>query len=186
MKGEEEKFKSWHERYLKSILEGLQMRRRLEVAAMRTRHWEEWKRERGCSSVTQLRLTLCDPMDCSTPGFPILHHLPKLAQTQVHGVGNDIQPSCPLSFPSPPAFNLSQYQDLFQWVSSSHQVAKYWSFSFSISPSTEYSGLIPFRIDWFDLLAVQGTLESSPTPQFRSINSSVLSLFLRSNSYIHA
>ena len=112
MKGEEEKFKSWHERYLKSILEGLQMRRRLEVAAMRTRHWEEWKRERGCSSVTQLRLTLCDPMDCSTPGFPILHHLPKLAQTQVHGVGNDIQPSCPLSFPSL-AFSLSHHQGLF-------------------------------------------------------------------------
>ena len=147
MKGEEEKFKSWHERYLKSILEGLQMRRRLEVAAMRTRHWEEWKRERGCSSVTQLRLTLCDPMDCSTPGFPILHHLPKLAQTQVHGVGNDIQPSCPLSFPSPPAFNLSQYHQPFlisQFFTSGGQSIG--ASVYSISSFNEYLELISFRI----------------------------------------
>ena len=65
-----------------------------------------------------------------------------------------------LSSPSPPAANPSQHQGLFQWVSSSHEVAKYWSFSFSISPSSEYSGLISFRIDWFDFLAVQGTLKS--------------------------
>ena len=71
-----------------------------------------------------------------------------------------IQPSCPLSSPAPPAFNLSQHQGLFKWVSSLHQVAKYWSFSFSISPSNEYSGLISFRMDWLDLLAVQGTLEN--------------------------
>ena len=67
---------------------------------------------------------------------------------------------CPLLPPSPFAFNLSQHQDHFQWVSSSHQMAKVWSFSFSIKTSNEYSGLISFKIDWFDLLAVQGTLKS--------------------------
>ena len=99
-------------------------------------------------------------MDCSTPGFPVLHHLPDLAQTHVHWVGDAIQPSHPLSSPFPPAVNLSQEQGLFKWVISSHQVAKYWSFSFNISPSNEYSGLISFRMDWLDLLAVQGTLKS--------------------------
>ena len=111
------------------------------------------------SSVVQSCLTLGDPMDCSTPGFPVHHHLPEFAQTHVHWVDDTIQPSGPLSSPSPPAFSLSQYQGLLQWVSSLHQVAKYWSFSFSISPSNEYSGLISFRIDWFDLLAVQETLK---------------------------
>ena len=72
--------------------------------------------------------------------------------THVHQVGDGIQPSHPLMFPCLPAFNRSQHQGLFQWVSSSHQVAKYWSFSFSISPSNEYSGLISFRTDWVDLL----------------------------------
>jgi len=77
-----------------------------------------------------------------------------------HCVSDTIQPSHPLSSLYPPAFNLSQHQGLFEWVSSSHQVAKVWSFSFSISPSNEYSGLISFRMDWLDLLAVQGTLKS--------------------------
>ena len=112
------------------------------------------------SSVTQSCLTLCNPMDYSTPGFPFHHQLPELAQTHVHQVGDAIQSSHPLFPPSPPAFNLSQHQGLFQWVSSLHQVTKYWSFSFSISPSNEYSGLISFRIDWLDLLAVQETLKS--------------------------
>ena len=76
------------------------------------------------SSVTQLCLTLCDPMDCNMPSFPVYHQLPKLAQTHVHGVSDAIQPSHPLLSPSPPAFNLSQHQGLFQWVSSLHQVAK--------------------------------------------------------------
>ena len=112
------------------------------------------------SSVTQSCPVLCDPMDCNTPGFLVHHQLPELAQTHVHHVGDAIQPSHPLSSPSPPAFNLSQHQGL-QGVSSSHQVAKVdWSFSFSVSPSHEYSGLISFRMDWLDLLAVQGTLKS--------------------------
>ena len=76
------------------------------------------------SSVAQLCLTLCKPMNCSTPGFPVHHQLPEFTQTHVHCVSNDIQPSHPLSSPSPPAFNLSQHQGLFQWVSSSYQVAK--------------------------------------------------------------
>ena len=76
------------------------------------------------SSVGQVCTTLCDPMDCSTPGLPVHHQLPELAQTHVHRVGDAIQPSHPLSSPSPPAFNLSQHQGIFQWVSSSHQVGK--------------------------------------------------------------
>ena len=112
------------------------------------------------SSVAQSCLTLCDPMDCSMPGLPDHHKLLEFTQTHIHWVGGAIQPSHPLSSPSPPTFNLSQHQDLFQWVSSSHQVAKYWSFSFSISHSNEYSGLIFFRMNWLDLLAVQGTLMS--------------------------
>ena len=111
------------------------------------------------SSVTQSCLTLCNPMDSSTPGFPV-HQLPELAQTHVYRVGDAIQPSHLLSSPSPPAFNLSQHQGLFQGVSSSHQVAKNWSFSFGISPSNEHPGLIFFRMDWLDLLAVEGTLKS--------------------------
>ena len=105
-------------------------------------------------------MTLCDPMDCGTPGFAVLHHLPEFAQTHVHWVGNAIQPSHALSSPSPPAFNLSLHQ-LFPNESALHiNWPMYWSFSFSICPSNEYSGLISFRIDWFDVLAVQGTLKS--------------------------
>ena len=97
-------------------------------------------------------------MDCSAPRFLVLHYLPELAQIHVHWVGDAIQPSCPLLPPSPPALNLSH------WVISSEMTLciswpKYWSFSFSINPSSEYSGLNSFRIDWFDILAVQGTLK---------------------------
>ena len=99
-------------------------------------------------------------MDCSTPGLPVHHQLPEFTQTRVHWVGDAIQPSRPLLSPFPSAFNLSQHQGLFRWVSSSHQVAKVWSFSSSISPSNEYPGLISFRMDWLDRLAVQGTLKS--------------------------
>ena len=114
-------------------------------------------------------------MDCSTPGFPVHHQLPKLAQTHIHRVGDAIQPSYPLSSPSPPAFNLSQHGIFSNESVLRIRWPEYWSFSFSISPSSEYSGLISFRIDWFDLLTVQGTQQSSPTPQFKSINSSALS-----------
>ena len=127
------------------------------------------------SSVTQSCPTFCDPMDYSTPGFPVHHQLVELAQTHIHWVGSAIQPSHPLLSPSPSASNLSQHQGLFQWHSSSHQVAKVLEL-FNISPSNEYSGLISFRMDWLDLLAVQGTLkESSLAPQFKGISSSVLS-----------
>ena len=111
-------------------------------------------------SVPQSCLTLCDPMDCNTPGFPVDHQLPELAQTHVHHVGDAIQPSHPLSSPSPPTFNPSQHQGLFNESALRISWPKYWSFSFSISPSSEYSGPISFRMDWLDLLAVQGTLKS--------------------------
>ena len=122
------------------------------------------------SSVAQL--TLCDTMNCSMPGLPVRHELPESTQTHVHRVGNAIQPSHLLSSPSPPALNLSQHLSnesvlCIRWP-------KYWSFSFSSSLSSEYSGLISFRIDWFDLPAIQGTLNSSLTLQFKSINSLAL------------
>ena len=110
------------------------------------------------SSVSQSCLTLCDPMDCSAPGLPVHHQLPEFIHTHVHWVGDAIQPSHLLPTPSPPAFNLSQHQGLFKWVSI--KWPKYWSFSLSISPSNEHSGLISFRMDWLNLLAVQGTLKS--------------------------
>ena len=137
-----------------------------------------------CCSVNQLCLTLCNPMDCSTPGFPVLHYLLELAQTHVHWVGEAIQPSHPLSSPSPPAFNLSQHQRLFRWVSSSHQVLKYWNFSFRISSSNEYSGLISFRIDWFDWLSKGlSRVFSNTTVQKHQFFGTQLSLW--SNSHIH-
>ena len=111
------------------------------------------------SSVAQLCQTLCDPMDCSKPGFPVHHQLPESSQTHVHWVGDAIQQSHPLSSPSPPALNLSQHQDLFKWVSSSHQLARLLEFQLNISPSSEHSGLISFRVSWLDFLAVQGTFK---------------------------
>ena len=94
------------------------------------------------SSVTQSYQTLCDPVNRSTPGLPVHHQLQEFTQTHVHWVGDAIQPSHPLSSPSPPAFNLSQHQDLFKWVSSSHQVAKVLEFqlqhqSFQWTPRTD-------------------------------------------------
>ena len=103
-------------------------------------------------------VSLCDPMDYSSPGFPVLHHLLEFAQTHVHWVNDTIPPSHPLSPPSLPALNLCHHQGLYRWVGSSHQVAKCWSFSFSITPSS--SGLISSWINWFDHLAVQGTPRS--------------------------
>ena len=118
--------------------------------------------QRKFSTVTRSCLTLCKPMDYSTPGFPVHRQLPEPTQTHVHCISDAIQPlsSHPQSSPSPPAFSLSQHQGLFKWIGSLHQGPKYWSFSFGISPSNEYSGLISFMIGWLDLLAVQGTLKS--------------------------
>ena len=112
------------------------------------------------SSVTQLCLTLWDPMDCSMPGLPVHHQYLEFTQTHAHWVGDAIQQSHPLSSPSPPAFNLSQHQGLFKWISSSYQVAKVLQFQVSISPSNEHSGLISFRMDWLNALTVQGTVKS--------------------------
>ena len=99
-------------------------------------------------------------MNRSMPGFPVHHQLLEFTQTHAHRVGDAIQPSHPLSSPSPPVPNPSQHQGLFQWGNSLHEVAKYWSFCFSISPSNEPPGLISFRMDWLYLPAVQGTLKS--------------------------
>ena len=98
-------------------------------------------------------------MNCSMPGFPV-HHLSELAQTHVHWVGDAIQPSHSLFPPSPPSLNLFQHQNISNESALCLRWQKYWSFSFSISPSNECLGLISFRTDWFGLLAVQGTLKS--------------------------
>ena len=125
------------------------------------------------SPLVQSCPTLCDSMDCNTPGFPVLYHLPKLVQTHVHWVSDDIQPSHPLQSPSPHTLNLSQHQSLLMRDSVlSIRWPNYRIFSFSISPSNEYSRLISFRISWFDLLAVQGTLKR--LPQHHSSKASVL------------
>ena len=110
-------------------------------------------------SLSRVRLFVTH-MNHSMPGLPVHHQLPELNQTHVHRVRDAIQPSHPLPSLSPPAPNPSQCQSLFQWLSSSREVAKYWSFSFSIIPSKEHPGLISFRMDWLDLLAFQGTLKS--------------------------
>ena len=124
------------------------------------------------SSVTQSCLTLCNSMDCSMPVFPVHHQLLELAQTHVHHVGDAIQPSHPLSspllllsiFPSIRVFSSELVLNI-RWP-------KNWSFSSSISPSSEYSGLISFVIDWFDLLSIQGTLKS--LLQYHSPKASIL------------
>ena len=113
-----------------------------------------------CSAATSCPILCpihCDAVDCSTPGLPVHHQLLKFTQTHVHRVGDAIQPSYPLLSPSSPAFSI--------WVFSNESALcirwpKYWTFSFSISPSHEHLGLISFRMDWLDLLAVQGTLKS--------------------------
>ena len=109
-------------------------------------------------SVIQSCPTLCDPINRSTPGLPVHHQLPESKPMSIQSM----MPSnhLILSSPSPPAPSPSQQQGLFQWVSSSHEVPKYWSFSFSISPSSEHPGLISFSMDWLDLLAVQGSPKS--------------------------
>ena len=125
------------------------------------------------SLVAQLCSTLCNPMDCSTPGLPVHHQLPEFTQTHVHWVGDAIQPAHPLSSPSPPAFIFSSIR-LFSNESVLHsRWPKYWSFSFSISPSNEYSGLIAFMMDLLNLLEVERTLQS--LLQHHSSKASILS-----------
>ena len=111
-------------------------------------------------------------MDCSMPGFPVYHQLPELAKIHGHWVGDAIQPSCLLSFPSLPAFNISQHQGLFQWVSSSHQVAKVMELQHQHQSFQEYSELVSFRMDWLDLLAIQEPLKS--LLQHHSLKASIL------------
>ena len=145
-----------------------------------------WMTQMCCCSVAQSCLTLCNLMDCSTLGFPVLHHLLESAQTNVHWVGDAIQPSHPLSslhlwpsiFPSIRVFSNASTL----WI----RWPKYWSFSFSISPSNEYSGLISFRINWFDFLDVQGTLKS--LLQHHSSKASIFwhsAFFLPALTFIH-
>ena len=124
------------------------------------------------SSVAQLCLTLCNPMDSSMPGFPVHHELLELTQTHVHWVNDAIQPSHPLSSPSSlpsiiPSTRVYSNESVLpiRWP-------KYWSFSFSISPSNEHPGLISFSVDWLDLLAVKGTLKS--LLQYHSSKASIL------------
>ena len=132
----------------------------------RNQHLKAWSLEESCCLVAQSCPTLCHPMDCSTPEF---------AQTHVHWVSDAIQQSHPLSPPSP-SLNLSQHQGLFKWVVFWIRWSKYWSLSFSISPSSEYTGLMSFRIEVWSPCSPRNSQESSPAPQFKSINSSALSL----------
>ena len=132
------------------------------------------------SSGAQSCPTLCDPMNCSTPGLPVHHHFPEFTQTHVHRVGDAIQPSHPLSSPFPPAPNPWQHHSLFQWVNSSHEVAKVLEFqlqhhSFQRTPRADLlqNGLVGSPC------SLRDSQESSPTPQFKSINSSALSLLHR-------
>ena len=126
---------------------------------------EDWGKGRGClrrkvciSSVSQSCPTLCNPMDCSTPGLPVHYQIPELAQTHAHRVGDAIQPShprpllLPSIFPSIRVFSSESVLCI--------RLPKYWSFIFNIIPSNEHPGLISFTMDWFNLLAVQGTLRS--------------------------
>ena len=123
-------------------------------------------------SVTQSCPTPCNPMNRSMPGLPVHHQLPEFTQTHVHQVSDAIQPSHPLLSPSPPAPNPSQHQSFSNESILHMRWSKYWSFSLSIIPSKAIPGLICFRMDWLDLLAVQGTLKS--LLQHHSLNTSVL------------
>ena len=138
------------------------------------------------SLVTQLCLTLCDPNDCSTPCLPVHHQLPEFTQTHVHWLSDAIQPSNPLSSPSPPALNFSQHQGLFQWVTFLHQAAKVLELQLQQqSFHNYYSGLIAIRIACFGLLLSKGLprVFSNTTVQKHPFFSAQLSL--QSNSHMH-
>ena len=124
-----------------------------------------------CYSVAQSCPTLCDPKDCSMSGFPVLHCLPEFAQIHVPGVDDVIQ-SSHLLLPLSLVLSLSQHRRLSNELAFHIRWPKYWSFSFSISPSNEHSGLVSFRMDWFDLLAIQGTLKS--VLQHHSLKAAIL------------
>ena len=127
------------------------------------------------TSIAQLCPTLCGPMNRSTPGLPVHHQLREFTQTHVH---ESVMPSNHLILCHPFLLLPSIFPSIRVYSNESAlhvRWPKYWSFSFNISPTNEHSGLISFRMDWLDLLAVQGTLKFSPTPQFKSINSSALS-----------
>ena len=139
------------------------------------------------TSIAQSCLNLCELMDCNTPGLPIHHQLPEFTQIHVHWVGDAIQPSHPLSSPSPPAFTLYQHQDLFKWVSSSHEVAKvlefhlqHQFFQWTLRTDLLQDGLVG------PPCSPRDSQESSPTPQFKSINSLALSfLYCSTLTSIH-
>ena len=137
------------------------------------------------SSVAQLCLTLCDPMDCRTPGFPVLHELLEHAQIHIHWVGDAIQPSHPLSSLLLPPSIFSSIRAFSNESVLQTRWPKYWSFTFRISPSNKHSWLISFRLDWLDLLAVQGTIKS--LLQHHSLKASILwcsAFFIVSHPYM--
>ena len=131
------------------------------------------------SSPSQSCLTLWDAMNCSRSGLPVHHQPPESTQTYVHWVSDAIQSSHSLSSPSPLPLNFSQHQGFSNESALRIRWPKYWSFSFNISPSNKHPGLISFRMDWLDLLAVQGTLKSLLQP-----HSSKASILLRSAFFI--
>ena len=130
-----------------------------------------------CCSVAKLPLTVCNPMDCSMPGSPVLHNFPEFSQTPIHWSGDATQPYHPLLSYFLPVLSLSSIR-VFSSESALHiRGPKYWSFSFSISPSNENPGLISFRIDWaWSRFSLKDPQESSLAPQFKNINSSAHSL----------
>ena len=139
--------------------------------------WLRILRWRSCCSVAKSCLTLCNPMDCRMPGFPVLHYLPEFAQIHVHWVGDTIQPSHLLLPSSPPAFNLSQHQGLFQWVNSSKQVVKLLELQLQ-HQSFQRVFRVDFLLGWLvsSPCIPRVSKESSPAPQLESINSLVLCL----------
>ena len=137
------------------------------------------------SSVAQSWPTLCNPVDCSMPGLPVYCQLLEFTQTHVHWVSDVIHPPHPLSSPSPPAFNLSQHQGVFKWVSSSHQVDKVLQFQLQYQSCSEYSGLIYFRIDWLDLLMSKGLSRVFSNTTLQKHQFFGAQLYLQSNSHIH-
>ena len=148
------------------------MRVFLERWAFESSQWRRHPHQCACWSVT----TFCDPMNCSPPGFPVLHYLPESAQTHIHRVNDVIQSSHSLS-PLRLLPSIFPRIRVFSSESALHtRCPKYWSFSFSISPSDEYSGFTSFRINWdWSPCCLRDSQKSSPTPQIKSINSSALS-----------